>query len=73
MRRQKIPKTTGGQMEGMQGETMKESSWEKMVRRISEQEEKKCRRAVRKESKMLRYTLLNGSAWSPEKKYMRRY
>ena len=28
---------------------------------------------MRKEEKRLRCTLLNGSAWSTEKKYMRRY
>ena len=28
---------------------------------------------MRKEEKRLRCALLNGSAWSPERKYMRRY
>ena len=61
-----------GQMEGMQGETMKESSWVHMNQRISRQEEKKCRSGKQKESNMLRCTLLNGSAWSTEK-FLRRY
>ena len=73
-REQKMPNATRGQMEGMQGErTMKESSWVQMNQRISGQEEKKCRSGMQKESTMVRCTLLNGSAWSTEKKYMRRY
>ena len=45
-----------------------------MNRRISRQGENKCRSGMmQKESLMVRCTLLNGSAWSTDKKYMGRY
>ena len=39
----------------------------------SRQEEGKDRKDMQKESKLVRCTLLNGSAWSTDRKYMRRY
>ena len=60
-----------GQMEGMQGETMKESSWVQMNQRIS-RERRNVEAGKQKESNIVRCTLLNGSAWSTEK-FLRRY
>ena len=41
--------------------------------KFQEQEQTKSRNEMRKPSKKVRCTLLNGSVWSTEKMYMRRY
>ena len=62
-----------GQMKRMlEGTEVKASSREHAIPRGSRQEDCKGRK-MQKESKMVGCTLLNGSQWSTENKYMRRY
>ena len=62
-------------MERMQQQEVqvKESGWMEETPQRWRQPEGTDRTEMRKEEKRLKCTLLNGSAWSTEKKYMRRY
>ena len=52
---------------------VKESRWMEETPQRWKQPKGADRTEMRKEEKRLKCTLLNGSAWSTEKKYMRRY
>ena len=52
---------------------VKESRWAEEIPQRWKQPKGEDRTEMKKEAKMLRCTLLNGSAWSTERKYMRRY
>ena len=52
---------------------VKESRWAKESPQRRKQPEGEDRTEMQKEAKLLRCTLLNGSAWSTERKYLRRY
>ena len=62
-------------MERMQQQEVqvKESRWMEEIPPRWRHPKGEDRTETRKEAKRLRCTLLNGSAWSTEKKYMRRY
>ena len=51
---------------------VKESRWAKEIPQRWNQPKREDRTEMKKEAKRLRCTLLNGSAWSTERKYMRR-
>ena len=51
---------------------VKESRWAEEVSQRWKQPKGEDRAKMKKEAKLLRCTLLNGSAWSTERKYMRR-
>ena len=50
-----------------------ESRWAEEIPQRWKQLEGEHRTKMKKEAKLLRCTLLNGSVWSTERKYMRRY
>ena len=52
---------------------VKESRWADETLQRWKQPKGEDRTEMKKEAKLLRCTLLNGSAWSTERKYMRRY
>ena len=52
---------------------VKESSWAEDISQRWKQPKGEDRSKMKKEAQLLRCTLLNGSAWSTERKYMRRY
>ena len=51
----------------------KESRWAEEISQRWKQPKGEDRAEMKKEAELLRCTLLNGSAWSTERKYMRRY
>ena len=51
---------------------MKESRWAEEISQRWKQPKGEDRSEMKKDAKLLRCTLLNGSAWSTERKYMRR-
>ena len=58
----------------MQGRTdVNAGCWEQANPKRPRQEECDDREEMQEESRMVRCTLLNGSTWSTEKKYTRRY
>ena len=52
---------------------VKECKWAEEIRQRWKQPTGEDRTKMKKEAKMLRCTMLNGSAWSTERKYMRKY
>ena len=52
---------------------VEESRWMEETPQGSRQQKRTDRTEMRKEEKRLKCTLPNGSAWSTEKKYMRKY
>ena len=52
---------------------VKESRWVEEISQRWKQPKREDRAEMKKEAKLLRCTLLNGSAWSTERKNMRRY
>ena len=60
-------------MEREQEFQVKGSRWAEEIPQRWRQPKGEDRTEVKKEAKLLSYTLLNGSAWSTERKYMRRY
>ena len=52
---------------------VKESRWAEEIPQRWKQPKGEDRTEMKKEAKLLRCTLLNGSAWTTERKYMRRY
>ena len=52
---------------------VKESRWVEEIPQRWRQAKGEDRTEMKKEAKLLRCTLLNGSAWSTGRKYMRRY
>ena len=52
---------------------VKESRWAEEISQRWKQSKGEDRTEMKKEAKLLRCTLSNGSAWSTERKYMRRY
>ena len=56
-----------------QGVRIKESSWTEVLPKRWKQPKEEDRKNMQKGARRLRCTLVNGSAWSTEKKYMRRY
>ena len=62
---------TGQMIRVQEGTEVKVSSWEKAIPKRSQQ--KGCEDRAEMQSKLMRCTLLPGSAWSTERKYIRRY
>ena len=52
---------------------VKDCRWTEEIPQRWKQPKGEDRTKIKKEANLLRCTLLNGSAWSTERKYMRRY